>query len=48
MVGNVYPKVDMTGGSDRFPEMERVVLDYWNADGTFKACLLYTSPSPRD
>ena len=39
MVGNVYPKVDMTGGSDRFPEMERVVLDYWNTDGTFKASL---------
>ncbi|WCZ39233.1 isoleucine--tRNA ligase [Corynebacterium jeddahense] len=39
MVGNVYPKVDMTGGSDRFPDMERVVLDYWNSDGTFKASL---------
>ncbi|WP_288864944.1 isoleucine--tRNA ligase [uncultured Corynebacterium sp.] len=39
MVGNVYPKVDMTGGSDRFPDMERVVLDYWGADGTFKASL---------
>ena len=39
MVGNVYPKVDMTGGSDKFPEMERVVLDYWNGDNTFQASL---------
>ena len=39
MVGNVYPKVDMTGGSDKFPEMERVVLDYWNSDDTFQASL---------
>ena len=39
MVGNVYPKVDMTGGSDKFPDMERVVLDYWNGDNTFQASL---------
>ena len=39
MVGNVYPKVDMTGGSDKFPEMERAVLDYWNKDETFQASL---------
>ena len=39
MVGNVYPKVDMTGGSGKFPEMERVVLDYWNSDNTFQASL---------
>ncbi|MBC3177953.1 isoleucine--tRNA ligase [Corynebacterium lujinxingii] len=39
MVGNVYPKVDMTGGSDKFPDMERVVLDYWNSDDTFQASL---------
>ena len=39
MVGNVYPKVDMTGGSDRFPDMERAVLNYWNTDGTFQASL---------
>ncbi|WP_066526304.1 isoleucine--tRNA ligase [Corynebacterium bouchesdurhonense] len=38
-VGGVYPKVDMTGGSSRFPDMERVVLDYWNSDGTFQASL---------
>ena len=39
MVGNVYPKVDMTGGSDKFPEMEHAVLDYWNKDETFQASL---------
>ncbi|MGV0345587.1 isoleucine--tRNA ligase [Corynebacterium coyleae] len=39
MVGNVYPRVDMTGGSDKFPEMERAVLDYWNKDETFQASL---------
>lgn len=38
-VGGVYPKVDMTGGSTKFPDMERVVLDYWNSDGTFQASL---------
>lgn len=39
MVGNVYPKVDMTGGSTSFPEMEQVVLQYWNDNGTFQASL---------
>ena len=39
-VGGVYPKVDMTGGSSSFPEMERIVGAYWDEDGT---CLLYTS-----
>lgn len=38
-VGHVYPKVDMTGGSSKFPDMERTVLDYWNEDGTFQASL---------
>ena len=38
-VGGVYPKADMTGGSTRFPDMERAVLDYWNSDGTFQASL---------
>lgn len=38
-VGGVYPKVDMTGGSSRFPDMEEVVLDYWKQDGTFQASL---------
>ena len=35
----VYPKVDMTGGSQKFPEMEQIVLDYWKKDGTFQASL---------
>ena len=38
-VGGVYPKVDMTGGSSRFPDMEEIVLDYWKKDGTFQASL---------
>ncbi|MFC5088004.1 isoleucine--tRNA ligase [Corynebacterium aquatimens] len=29
----------MTGGSSKFPDMEKIVLDYWNADGTFQASL---------
>ena len=35
----VYPKVDMTGGSQKFPEMEQIVLDYWKKDDTFQASL---------
>ncbi|WKK61838.1 isoleucine--tRNA ligase [Corynebacterium sp. P3-F1] len=38
-IGHVYPKVDMTEGSSKFPDMERHVLDYWNEDGTFQASL---------
>ena len=38
-VGGVYPKVDLTSGSTRFPDMERNVLDYWREDGTFQASL---------
>ncbi len=38
-IGTVYPRVDMTGGSDKFPEMEKQVLDYWRADETFQASL---------
>ena len=38
-VGGVYPKVDLTSGSTRFPDMERSVLDYWREDGTFQASL---------
>ena len=33
-VGGVYPKVDMTGGSSRFPDMEEVVQKFWKEDGT--------------
>ncbi|HKM25400.1 MAG TPA: class I tRNA ligase family protein, partial [Corynebacterium sp.] len=38
-VGGVYPRVDMTGGSSRFPDMEQVVLEYWKKDNTFQASL---------
>ncbi|SER38292.1 isoleucine--tRNA ligase [Corynebacterium cystitidis] len=38
-VGGVYPKVDMTGGSSKFPEMEKNVLKYWQDDQTFQASL---------
>ena len=39
MVGNVYPKVDLTGGSTKFPDMEQEVLKFWNEDNTFQASL---------
>ncbi len=38
-VGHAYPKVDMTGGSSKFPEMEENVLEYWKEDDTFQASL---------
>ncbi|MCS5479357.1 isoleucine--tRNA ligase [Corynebacterium sp. YIM 101645] len=38
-VGGVYPRVDLTGGSSRFPDMETNVLDYWSRDRTFQASL---------
>ncbi|MCF4006295.1 isoleucine--tRNA ligase [Corynebacterium uropygiale] len=38
-VGGVYPKVDLSGGSSRFPDMEREVLTYWEKDGTFQESL---------
>ncbi|KQB86747.1 isoleucine--tRNA ligase [Corynebacterium lowii] len=38
-VGSVYPKVDLTGGSTRFPDMEQQVLAAWQADDTFQASL---------
>ncbi|MCS4489023.1 MULTISPECIES: isoleucine--tRNA ligase [unclassified Corynebacterium] len=37
--GKVYPKVDMTGGSTRFPDMEEAVLKYWKEDSTFQASI---------
>ncbi|TQE44670.1 isoleucine--tRNA ligase [Corynebacterium phoceense] len=45
-VGNVYPKVDMTGGSSRFPDMEEIVQKYWAQDDTFKASLEQTEGCP--
>ena len=38
-VGGVYPQVDLTGGSSRFPEMEQEVLNYWKQDNTFQASI---------
>lgn len=38
-VGGVYPLVDMTGGSSRFPDMEENVLDFWKKDDTFQASI---------
>ncbi|NON69289.1 isoleucine--tRNA ligase [Corynebacterium ulcerans] len=45
-VGGVYPKVDMSGGSNRFPDMEREVLNFWSSDNTFQASLEQRSDSP--
>ncbi|MGP6172815.1 isoleucine--tRNA ligase [Corynebacterium sp. A21] len=38
-VGGVYPKVDLSGGSTRFPEMEENVLKFWDEDETFQASI---------
>lgn len=45
-VGNTYPKVDMTGGSTRFPDMEAEVQRYWKDDDTFQASLEKTEGKP--
>lgn len=45
-VGGMYPKVDMSGGSNRFPDMEREVLNFWSSDNTFQASLEQRSGSP--
>lgn len=45
-VGGVYPRVDMTGGSTKFPEMEENVLKYWQDDETFQASLANRQGSP--
>ena len=45
-VGGVYPKVDMTGGSSRFPDMEQQVLSYWQDDETFQASLKNREGAP--
>ena len=39
MAKKIYPKVDMTGGSSRFPDMEEEVQKYWKQDDTFQASL---------
>ena len=45
-VGNVYPRVDMTGGSQRFSDMEQQVLRYWDIDQTFQASCDNRETSP--
>lgn len=45
-VGNVYPRVDMTGGSQRFSDMEQQVLRYWDLDQTFQASCDNRETSP--
>ena len=45
-VGSVYPKVDLTGGSTRFPDMEAQVQAYWKEDNTFQASLEASSGNP--
>ena len=45
-VGNVYPRVDMTGGSQRFSDMEQQVLRYWDLDQTFQASCGNRETSP--
>ena len=45
-VGNVYPCVDMTGGSQRFSDMEQQVLRYWDLDQTFQASCENRETSP--
>ncbi|MBM0262191.1 isoleucine--tRNA ligase [Corynebacterium macginleyi] len=46
MVKKIYPKVDLTGGSSRFPDMEEQVQKYWKQDDTFQASLDKTKDCP--
>lgn len=45
-VGGVYPRVEMSGGTNVFPDMERQVLEYWKDDETFKASLTNRQENP--
>lgn len=45
-IGGVYPRVDMSGGTNVFPDMERQVLEYWKDDETFKASLTNRQENP--
>src|SRR5690625_6023400 len=45
-VGHVYPKVDLTGGSSKFPEMETEVQKFWAEDDTCKASLEQSKGNP--
>ncbi|MEJ6014228.1 isoleucine--tRNA ligase [Corynebacterium sp. H127] len=37
--GRVYPREDLSGGTNQFPQMEQQVLDFWAKDKTFQASL---------
>ncbi|WP_024803777.1 isoleucine--tRNA ligase [Nocardia sp. BMG51109] len=42
-----YPRADLgSGGQVSFPDLERRVLDYWAADGTFRASIENRSGAP--
>lgn len=45
-VGNVYPRVDLSGNTSKFPTMEENVLEYWDKDGTFQASLKNREEAP--
>lgn len=45
-VGGVYPRRDLSGGSQQFPAMEREVLDYWEKDQTFHESLRMRDGNP--
>ncbi|MCS4536205.1 isoleucine--tRNA ligase [Corynebacterium sp. HS2168-gen11] len=45
-IGKVYPRVDLTGNSTRFPDMEQEVLKFWAEDGTFQASLDQRDDAP--
>lgn len=45
-VSNVYPRVDLSGGTSNFPTMEENVLEYWDKDDTFQASLKQREDSP--
>ena len=45
-VGNVYPRVDLSGGTSNFPTMEENVLEYWDKDDTFQASLKNREDAP--
>ncbi|MDO4908717.1 MAG: isoleucine--tRNA ligase [Corynebacterium sp.] len=42
----MYPKTDLTGGSNRFPDMEENVLKFWGEDNTFQESLKQREDAP--
>ncbi|MDU0478053.1 isoleucine--tRNA ligase [Staphylococcus chromogenes] len=45
-VQRVYPRVDLSGGSNKFPEMEQNVLKFWAQDQSFQASLDQRDDAP--